>query len=153
MVEHWRGDTERALVIFTDYLRSHAMSLTRPRKAILRAVMAIEGHFRLPDLFAALDQQGDRVNRATVFRVLPFLEDSGLLRRVCRDSSSQWVYEHIVGHEPHEHLVCVDCGRVVEVDGLRMDQVGPGISRDMGFSYLYHRLSIFGICPDCSKLK
>jgi len=151
MADHRSTDSERALTLFADYLKTRAMSLTRPRKAILGAVMSIEGHFKLPDLFTALEARGEKVNRATVFRVLPLLEDSGLLRRVCRDVTSQWVYEHIVGHEPHEHIVCVSCGRVVEVESLRMDREAPRISSDMGFNYLYHRLSIFGVCPACSR--
>ena len=64
-------------------------------------------------------------------------------------------YEHIVGHEHHDHIICTDCGRIVEFVVPEIEEMQQRVAADKGFAIQGHRLNIYGVCqkkPDCEYL-
>ncbi len=137
---------------FVRYLRSQQIKYTKPRRAILRAALGLPVHFDAEQLLALLHQAGDRVAKATIYRTLPLLVDSGILKQV-RLSDNQAHYEHILEDAPHDHLVCRRCGRIIEFESRRVEQLRDQIARENDFRAVSHRFGISGYCASCASIQ
>ena len=135
---------------FRDYLAAHALRCTSQRRAVLQEAFAQHGHFDAEGLLDVLRRQGNRASRATVYRTLGHLVECGLVKEVlhCRGKAH---YEHTFGHEHHDHLVCVECGRVIEFTCASIEREQRRICEEFGFRPIEHRLGIKGICKSCCQ--
>ena len=119
---------KKAEKIFRDYLKQKQLKYTAERRTILKKLFSIHDHFEADELYLKLRQKSDyRISRATVYRTLPLLEESGLIRRVAFVDKHTH-YENVYAHKHHEHLICIKCGKIVDFyrkfleDALRMLQ-------------------------------
>jgi len=134
--------------IFRDYLASKGLRFTREREEILQEVMKIHSHFEVEDLFARLRKKKAGISRASIYRTLPLLLDSGIVRKTpCEAMRAR--YEHILGHEHHDHMVCLRCGRVIEFKDDDIERLQEKAAKAHGFHVLGHRLVISGLCSRC----
>lgn len=139
---------DQAIERFRSYLRGRRLRLTSERMELLRAVLRSPAHFDADDLVASMQRRGRRVSRATIYRTLSLLEQSGILRKSLfgRDRG---FYEPTLDQRHHDHVVCLSCGRIEEFYEKRLEQLQEQISRDLGFEPLYHVHEIFGLCRGC----
>jgi|Deesub1362A_J573_1020465.scaffolds.fasta_scaffold03640_6 Fur family ferric uptake transcriptional regulator len=135
------------LEVLRDYLRRHGMRFTPEREAICREVFARHDHFTVDELYLDLRRKR-RISRASLYRTIPILIAAGLISEVFTDSG-QTRYEHTYGHEHHCHLLCLECGRVVEFAEPSLKQVEQRVAREHGFVVRGHRLEVHGLCPRC----
>lgn len=136
--------------VFRDYLAKNDQKLTPERKEILKEVFRIHGHFNADDITIGLRTRKIRVSRASVYRTLPLLVESGLLRKdFTSEKHSQ--YEHIYGHEHHDHLVCTCCGKTIEFSNQLIEDLQNKICTEHNFKATHHRLEISGLCIDCQN--
>lgn len=134
--------------VFSEYLKSKGLSHTKPRQLILEEVFRNHEHFEAEDIVDALKKRNLRVSRATVYRTLTYLEECDLIRKVDL-GHSHLHYEHTLGHNHHEHLYCVKCGKIIEVtDTILENRIGT-IADHYNFAVSYHGVQIFGICKLC----
>jgi Fur family ferric uptake transcriptional regulator len=108
--------------------------------------MALDRHFDPTEIERRLAAAG--VHRASIYRILPVLEAAGIIRRV-RDEHSHWHYEHVVGHQHHDHLVCERCGRVIEFASPEIESEQGRQCRLHGFTETSHHFVIRGVCRQC----
>ena len=134
--------------IFEKYLKTKGLSLTRERKAILNQVFAIDGHLEADDIFLRLRKAKKDVSRATVYRTLGLLVDSGLVRKVYL-GEDHIHYEHTFGHTHHDHLVCIKCGKVIEFSDKKIEERQSKICQANRFKEVSHTVQIFGYCKEC----
>lgn len=134
--------------ILQDFLKKTGLKLTPERQTILRVVFEIHKHFDADELVDILRQKGKRISRATVYRTLDLLVKSGLIRAM-QLTESKRVYEHIVGHEHHDHMICTQCGRIIEFDDGFIETLQQKVCDRMGFQPERHSLRIFGRCDKC----
>jgi Fur family ferric uptake transcriptional regulator len=73
------------------------------------------------------------------------LVECGLVEEVALEDDRR-MYEHTYGHDPHDHIVCVDCKKVFEFDGAPVIEMEQSIARAMGFAATGHRLRIEAAC-------
>ena len=106
----------------------------------------LESHFGLPHLERKL--AGSGVHRATLYRTLPLLEEAGIIRRV-REKLDHWHYEHVVGHQHHDHLLCARCGKVIEVASAAIEREQKRLCRRHGFEERSHSFIVRGLCARC----
>ncbi|MEN9353922.1 MAG: hypothetical protein RL318_1247 [Fibrobacterota bacterium] len=136
-------DFEEALSRYKEYLRRKHLLFTRERISILEAAMARHDHFSVEELHDSLKAAGKKVSRATLYRNLDHLRDAGILAEV--DLGNRHVqYEHVLGHEPHCHLICEESGDVVEDFSPELQGVIDLIAKKHGFSIRTFKLQIFG---------
>jgi Fur family ferric uptake transcriptional regulator len=135
-----------------EYFANNGLKLTAERRTILEGIKSLEGHFDADELYELLRRRGEGVSRATVYRTLPLLLKMGIIRETLRGGLKAR-YEHAIGHEHHDHLECISCGRIVEfkVDGIEMLQ--EELCRKNGFLPVDHELSIRGYCASCARKK
>lgn len=134
---------------FGEYLASKNLKFTQERRRILREVFRIHRHFEAEDIVMGLNSQGIRVSRASVYRTLPVLVDSGLLREV-HSSEKHSHYEHVFGHEHHDHLICTRCGAEIEFSDQMIEEMQERVCREHGFVPSSHKLEITGTCRRCA---
>jgi Fur family ferric uptake transcriptional regulator len=145
-----KGDERR---IFRDHLRRNGLRLTPERESILAEVYRIEGHFRPEDLVARLRSRGSRISRATVYRTLDLLVDTGLVRKeTFRGGGAYYERAHEVqGHGHHDHLFCTSCGAIFEFHDEEIEGLQKRVCSEFGFEPHSHSHQISGICRDCRR--
>ena len=133
---------------FAEYLRSKGLKFTPERREILREIFSTHKHFDVETLFETLKKKGERISLATIYRLVPLLIESRMIRRATRQDG-QITYEHIFGHKPHHHLVCVRCGQIVEFRDEGIEKLITKVCRKYDFSPIEQRLGVRGVCSAC----
>lgn len=135
---------------FKEYLAENGLKFTPERKTVLRTVFSSHTHFDIETLYERLHNKGENISRATIYRTLPLLVESGLVRETlrCQDKVS---YEHIFGHEHHDHMICIKCGKVIEFKDNRIKKLRNSISSKNNFQPEEHRFGIRGYCEKCRR--
>lgn len=128
-----------------DELKSSGLKATLPRIKILEIFQRSERrHLTAEDVFKALLIEGADIGLATVYRVLMQFEQAGLLSRSNFESGKS-VFELNEGHH-HDHLVCLDCGRVEEFFDPQIETRQREVATERGFALQEHSLSLYARC-------
>ena len=135
---------------FAKYLSSKNLKLTEERKVVLREIFLHPGHLEAEDLWHNLRKKRKRTSRATVYRTLDLLVDSGMVRKVDLGHGHSH-YEHVLGHTHHEHMICLKCGKVIEFSDKAMEGDLSKLCKKSGFEHTSHCFEIFGHCGKCRK--
>jgi Fur family transcriptional regulator, ferric uptake regulator len=133
-----------------DELKSSGLKATLPRIKILEIFQRSERrHMTAEDVFKALLAEGADIGLATVYRVLMQFEQAGLLTRSNFESGKS-VFELNEGQH-HDHLVCLDCGRVEEFFDPAIEQRQREVAQQRGFTLQEHSLALYARCTktDC----
>ena len=135
---------------FEEYLKSKELKYTSERNIILKAIFSFHKHFDVEELFEKLRKQGNNVSRATIYRTIPLLIQSGLITETlhCQDKTS---YENIFNKKHHDHLVCINCGKIIEFYNKKIEKLQEEVCKQHNFVSIEHRLGIKGYCEDCYK--
>ena len=131
-------------------LKSAGLKVTLPRIKILEIFRTAETrHLSAEDVYHRLAGQHADVGLATVYRVLTQLEEAGMLSRNTFNAGKA-VYELNEGKH-HDHLVCVECGRVEEFYDPEIEKRQHAIAQSRGFELHDHALSLYAVCTktDC----
>jgi len=75
---------------------------------------------------------------------------AGLCRTVDFGDGTQR-FEHEYGHQHHDHLICIECGRFVEIYSPKLEKIQAEMVEKHGYEQISHKLQIFGLCPKCRK--
>ncbi len=135
---------------FKRYLKLNGLKFTPERQIILRQVFSNHSHFEADDLLVAVRQHSKKVSKATIYRTLSHLIQSGLLREAVFGEKHAH-YEHVFKHKHHEHLICLSCKKIIEFSNQKIEKLQEDVCLEHSFAPLSHRLQVFGHCADCQK--
>ena len=135
--------------LLTEYLKEKELKLTGQRKIILDAFLNTEVHVTAEELYDKLKKSNPGIGLTTVYRTLKLFSDCGLANEL-KFSDGVSHYEHLFGHEHHDHLVCINCGKYIEVCDPQIEELQKKLARENRFKILRHRMDLYGICDDCS---
>ena len=138
--------------IFNNFLQKKNLKNTRSRQIILKEVFLHHGHFDAEELYDKLQKKRHNISRATVYRTLPILVESGLIQKSLRCLEKDY-YEHIYGHPHHDHLICIKCGKIIEFTDQRIERLQEDVCKKYNFKSMEHRLGIRGLCSKCNEGK
>jgi Fur family ferric uptake transcriptional regulator len=128
-----------------DELKSTGLKATLPRLKILDVFQKGEQrHMTAEDVFRVLLDERSDIGLATVYRVLTQFEQAGILSR-SHFESGKAVYELNEGTH-HDHLVCLDCGRVEEFYDAEIENRQHAVAKTKGFAIAEHALSLYAHC-------
>jgi Fur family ferric uptake transcriptional regulator len=145
-----RGEGAALLDRFRRHLREQHLPVTRQRDLVAQAVLLSDEHLSVEAIQRRLQERGERVGLATIYRTLEVLVESGLVR--AHDFGEGFKrYEPKAQQAGHEHLICIRCGRVVEFQNERLERMLPIIADEHGFQPQRHRLEIYGVCRECRQ--
>ncbi len=142
--------TDEIRTAFRSFCSDRGIRYTSARQAVLDAVLALHEHFEVEQILYLLRERGSRVGKATVYRTLPLLVDCGILKQV-RFDVKHVHYEHDFGQGPHDHMVCENCGRIVEFSSEEVIKLRLKIGHQHEFHVSGHRLQLTGLCSECHK--
>lgn len=137
-----------AETIFKEYLRDRKLKYTVERQTLLQEVLGNPEHFEAEQLLISLRQSGKRVAKATIYRTLPLLVDCGIIKQV-QFGDSLARYEHTFGQDPHDHMICRRCRRIIEFDSSDVLALRKELAGRYHFHPLSHRFQITGLCAQC----
>jgi Fur family ferric uptake transcriptional regulator len=137
-----------AIQKFREYIKEKGLRNTPERETIIEEIFAIHDHFDVDELYLRLRNKGKRISKASLYRAIPLLIDSGLIKEVYFEDGHLH-YEHIYGHKQHCHLRCVNCGRIVEFADDAIRAIQARIGKKYGFAITTHRFELLGYCPQC----
>lgn len=134
----------------TQELKKAGLKATLPR---LRILEILEGnadrHMSAEDVYKALLAAGEDVGLATVYRVLTQFEAAGIVERHHFEGGHS-VFE-LKDSEHHDHIVCVDCGKVSEFHDDIIEQRQVEVAKSLGYELTGHSLHLYGRCLRCSS--
>jgi Fur family ferric uptake transcriptional regulator len=142
-------DDNSAKDIFRDYISSKGLRHTKQRDEVLTALLSAEKHVTADDLFNEIRSRNDGIGYATVQRNLNLLRECGLAEEV-KIGNQKARYEPKLGREHHDHLICVNCGKFIEVKDERLEKLQDKLAEAEGFKPLRHKLEIYGLCAKCA---
>ena len=137
---------------FLDFLGTKQLRMTAQRMAIIDTVFSTNEHFTAEQL---LDWSRDRdksVSRATVYRTLPLLTESGLVREMDFGREHKYYDPNYADHPRHSHIICKDCDKIVEFESEKIAALEEEIVNKLGFSVDSEKLQITGACDSLRKL-
>ncbi|MDR4497663.1 MAG: transcriptional repressor [Candidatus Scalindua sp.] len=135
---------------FKEFIQSKGLKFTPERRLILNQVFENHGHFEVEELLFEMRKNKIRVSKATIYRTIALLVKCGLLREVIFGEKHTH-YEHVYGHEHHEHLVCIGCGKIIEFSDHKIEKFQDEVCVKNKFKPETHRFQIMGYCEDCVK--
>lgn len=135
--------------VFREFLRTRNLRQTPERFAILDEVYATDEHFDADELYIRLKAKGIRVSRATVYNTLDLLVACDLVGRH-QFGHNQAKYERAYSYWQHDHLICIDCGKIMEFCDPRLQSIQETIAEIFDFDVKRHTLQLYGNCNDAN---
>jgi Fur family ferric uptake transcriptional regulator len=123
------------------------MRPTRQRTAVVEAMATVDDFRSAQEVHALLEERGDPVGLATVYRTLQRLAEAGEVDAL-RAASGEVTYRRC-STTHHHHLVCRTCGATVEIEGPTVERWAGTVAAEHGYADVSHTLEIFGTCPAC----
>jgi len=136
--------------IFSAYLEKKDLRKTVERFAILDEIYSRHDHFEADSLYHDLNKKKHNVSRATVYNTLELLVQCDLVKKH-QFGKNLAQYEKSYGHKQHDHIICVDCKKVVEFCDPRIQQIKSMMGELLNFKITHHSLNMYGICGNCQK--
>lgn len=136
--------------ILMNYLKEKNLKITGQRKLILDAFLDNESHISAEELYDRIKRFNPTIGLATIYRTMKLFAECGLASEV-HFSNGVTRYEHRFGHEHHDHLICLNCGKYIEVVDPAIEELQNRLAQQNEFQVLRHRMELYGICRDCRQ--
>lgn len=132
----------------SEYLSGQGLKSTRQRDVVLNAFVSAGRHLSAEELYLLVKKSNPGIGYATVYRTLKLLAEAGLAdERRFEDGFTRYEYNASDGH--HDHLICTRCGRILEFENERIEQLQQDVARKNRFKVQSHKLELYGLCSDC----
>ena len=137
---------------FLSFLEHKNLRITSQRCAIVDTVFGTDQHFNAEQLLEWSRKVAESVSRATVYRTLPLLVESGLVHEMDFGKDYKIYDPNYADHPNHNHIICDDCDKVVEFESERLETLESEITKNLGFKVKSQQLRINASCEDMKKL-
>jgi Fur family ferric uptake transcriptional regulator len=149
-MEHPTPDIESVRETFKEFLTSKGLRVTNQRLAIFDAAYAHPDHFTAEDLLERSREIDDSVSRATVYRALPILTESSLIREVDVGRDYKYYMANKKANTFQAQVICLDCDKIFEIDAPFMEWYGKTVADKLALEVESQRLQV---TAHCSELK
>lgn len=119
---------------------------SKQRDMILEYMQGIEGHVSAEQVFQNMNEHGQKISLATVYRNLNILCEMNEIKKIAHPIDG---YQYDKTCKPHYHLHCTQCNRIFDLDIPYLSSVNEEIERQTGLSIKTHTMMAEGICEEC----
>lgn len=134
--------------LFSNYLEEHSQRKTAERFIVLEEVYSRDDHFDAESLYTELKNKEQEISRATVYNTLDLLVSCDLVTKH-QFGRNQSQYEKSYGFKQHDHIICVECNKVVEFCDPRIYEITNMMGKLNQFKISHHSLHLYGLCEAC----
>ncbi len=139
---------DKMIEAFEAFLKKKGLRLTEQRRQIIRKILSVHTHFTAESLYETIRRDHASIGKATLYRTLALLTECEVLEAHDFGGESKF-YEHKLGHKHHDHMVCIQCHRIMEFKDDRIEAEQEAMAKRMRFRTLFHTLKIYGLCSKC----
>jgi len=136
--------------VFLQHIQKQGLKRTAQRELILDVFLRTEKHLSSEDLYQLVREKDPNIGQTTVYRTLKLLSEAGLAREV-RFGDGITHYEHNYKHDHHDHMICSQCGKIIEFYSAELEALQDAMAAKHKFEVTQHLLRIIGICADCRR--
>jgi Fur family transcriptional regulator, ferric uptake regulator len=141
-------NVEQLRARLNDYMSKHGLRSTEQRRLVTEMFFGTTEHLSIEDLLDRVRVEEPRIGYATVYRTLKLLKECGLaFERHFGDGVSR--YEVAWEDEHHDHLICLDCEKIVEFEDDAIEDLQHKVAARLGFKLVRHKLELYGVCGGC----
>ena len=138
--------------VFLNHIQKAGLKRTAQRDLILDVFLRTERHLSSEDLYRLVQQEDPAIGQTTVYRTLKLLTEAGLAREV-RFGDGRTHYEHNYKHQHHDHMICIECGEIIEFYSAELEALQDAMAARHDFEVKQHLLRILGICAKCRQAR
>ena len=136
--------------VLSRYMAQRGLKSTRQRSLIIDTFFSVRGHLSVEEVWSKVRLQDAKVSFATVYRTMKLLSECGLAH-ARNFGDGQTRYEAAAGRHHHDHLICTQCGTIVEFENDRIEALQEVVARRHGFRVTSHKMELYGLCRNCQR--
>ena len=135
---------------FLQFMPAKGYNLTEQRSFIAEEFFALPGHHTLEEVYARINRKNPKIGQTTVYRTLKLLCEAGLAHEIhIGDGIAK--YEVAYPGQHHDHIMCVECGTIIELSNKTIEDLQKQMADQHGFILTGHTHNLYGICQQCHK--
>ncbi len=135
---------------FLDFMTRNKMNTTAQRLRIAEAFFNLPGHHTLEEFYQHMQKLDPSIGQTTVYRTLKLLVAAGLASEIhLTDSVAH--YEIVNAGTHHDHLMCVNCNKIVEIYDPEIEKMQRSIAEANDYTLIGHYHVLYGLCRDCRE--
>lgn len=136
--------------VLRKFIAEKALKSTKQREIIADIFFNTKVHISLDELLFKVRRKSPKVGYATVYRTMKLLVECGLAaERHFGDGQSRYEPASEEGH--HDHLICTECGKIIEFENQVIEDIQAEVAKEKNFVVTNHKLELYGVCNKCSK--
>jgi len=136
---------------FKGLIKSLGLNNSVQREYVLKILFDCDKHLSAEDIVKRVKEfHNINIGIATVYRIISLLEELNIVKGISIDGFESKVYElNLTSH--HDHMVCVECGKIVEFYDAEVEKIQELVAIENGFKLQSHNMMLYGICKDCQS--
>ena len=143
---------ESALERFRHEKGKRGLKTSKKRSLVVRYFLAKDRHYSIEELHNELRGEDSRIGYSTVYRTMKLLTECGLAsERNFAGGVARFEPVHRTHH--HDHLICTQCGRIIEFTNQHIERLQKSVARRYRFVTASHKLELYGLCETCQRKK
>ena len=132
---------------FADFLKKKMYRNTQERFLVLERLAELDKHFSADELYIIINSSGLKISRATIYSTLDLLTKCNILTKHRFQGES--AHFELSSRKPnHDHLICVECGHIIEFNEEKLYNIGKNVCNKFDFIPMKYSMQIFGVCKD-----
>ena len=147
---HQGASLEHFRKLLEDHMAKKGLRSTDQRRLIVETFFRAPNHISIEELLAQVRESDPKVGYATVYRTLKLLAECGVAHeRRFGDGLTRYELADDTSH--HDHLICLECGDIVEFEEPRIEELQEAVASKYGFELKSHKHEMYGVCPKCLR--
>lgn len=130
-------------------VRARGERLTIQRRLVIDVLCEQRDHLAVHDIQQTLAEQGYTISETTVYRILQWLKELGLVSQT--DLGQNGIVYQVISEHPHHHLVCLNCGRIMDIDDHILSPLREALKQEYDFEPRIDHMAFFGVCGACRQ--
>jgi Fur family ferric uptake transcriptional regulator len=136
--------------LFKTRIYKEGLKATKQREEVLNTLLNSSGHKSLAQIYTQVAKANPKIGYTTVYRTLKLLTRLGLAtQRKFADGETR--YEPASEGRHHDHLICLDCGKIIEFEDPTLEALQQRIAQRHRFKISHHRMELYGRCVECDQ--